>query len=138
MGYEGFNCSPELPIVNFEKNKGMPSEEMTVKLCSLWVTQVDEVKNKGAQAGTSVFSIFRRKKVEPVPIYTNIVPCLVINFQTAALMEDKFIRSKLLFPVGVDAAQIEQPGKEEEKGISVKPSTHRGLTEQEALELLKA
>ena len=55
---------------------------------------------------------FFRKKVELVPIYVNIAPCVVIDFQTEALMEWNFIRRKLLLPVGVDAAQIEQPGEE--------------------------
>ena len=131
--------SPELPIVDFhhpgQKNKGTPSEEMTVKLSSLWVTQVDGVKNKGAEVGTSRFSIFSRKKVEPVPIYANIVPCVVIDFPTEALKEWNFVRRKLLLPVGVDAAQIEQPGEEGvgEECISVIPSTRRFLTEQEGL-----
>ena len=65
----------------------------------------------------------------------NIAPCVVIDFQTEALKEWNFIRRKLLLPVGVDAAQIEQPGEEGvgEECISVIPSTRRFLTEQEGL-----
>lgn len=134
--------SLELPIVDFhhpgQKNKGTLSEEMTVKLSSLWVTQVEraEVGNRE----TSRFSIFSRKKVEPVPIYTNIVPCVVIDFQAAASGWE-FIRRKLLLPVGADTAQlIEQPGEDEveEECIRVIPSTRRLSTEQGALESFEA
>ena len=135
--------SPELPIVDFHhpgrKNEGMPSEEMTVKLSSLWVTQVDEVKER-AEAGTSKFSFFFRKKVDPVPIYTNIVPCVVIDFRTEALSEWTFIRRKLLLPVGADTAQIKFPGENavEEECSRVIPSTRRISMEQRALELFGA
>ena len=138
--------SLELPIVDFhhpgQKDEGMPSDKMTVKLSSLWVTQVDGVKNKGAEIGdpkTSRFSIFPRKKVEPVPIYANIVPCVVIDFQTEALLGWTFIRKRLLLPVGADTAQIEQPGEERvgEECVHVIPSTRRILTEQRALELFE-
>ena len=139
--------SLELPIVDFhhpgQRNEETPSEKMTVKLSSLWVTQVDGVKNKGAEVGnwkTSIFSIFLRKKVEPVPIYANIVPCVVIEFQTKALLGWTFIRKKLLLPVGADTAQIEQPGEErvKEESIQVKPSTRRISKEQRASELFEA
>jgi len=139
--------SPELPIVDFyhpgQKNEGMPSEEMTVKLSSLWVTKVNGVKNEGAEIGdqeTSRFSIFPRKKVAPVPIYTNIVPCVVIDFQTEALLGWTFIRRKLLLPVDANIAQIEQPGEEGvgEDCVRVIPSTHRISTEQRALQLFEA
>ena len=67
---------------------------MTVKLSSLWVTKVNGVKNEGAEVSdreTFRFPIFSRKKVEPVPIYMNIVPCVVIDFQTEALLGWTFI-----------------------------------------------
>jgi hypothetical protein len=139
--------SPELPIVDFhhpgQKNEGMPPEKMTVKLSSLWVTKVNGVKNEGAEVGdreTSRFSIFPRKKVELVPIYMNIVPCVVIDFQTEALLGWTFIRRKLLLPVGADTAQIEQPGEERvgEECVHVIPSTRRISTERRALELFEA
>ena len=105
----------------------------------LWVTQVDEVK-EGAEVGASKFSIFSRKKVDPVPIYTNIVPCVVIDFRTEDLMEWTFIRRKLLLPVGADIAQIKLPGEDEieEEFNRVIPSTSRISTEQRALELFEA
>ena len=90
--------SLELPIVDFhhpgQKNEGKPPEKMTVKLSSLWVTKVNGVKNEGAEVSdreTFRFPIFLRKKVEPVPIYMNIVPCVVIDFQTEALLGWTFI-----------------------------------------------
>lgn len=131
--------SSELPIVDYhhpgQKNEGTPPEEMTVKLSSLWVTRA---KNEGAEVGnpeTSKFSIFSRKKVEPVPIYTNIVPCVVIDFQTT-LLDWTFVRRKLSLAVGADTAQIEQAGEEGagEECIHVIPSTYRSLTEQRPLE----
>ena len=115
--------SLDLPIVDFhhpgQKNEGTPPMDMTVKVSSLWVTEVDGVKNEGTSVGdreTSRFSnfprYFPRKKVELVPIYTNIVPCVVIDFQTEALSGWNFIRKKLLLPVGADTT-IEQPGEED-------------------------
>ena len=138
--------SPELPIVDFyhpgPKNGGIPPKEMTVKLSSLWVTKVNGVKNEGAEVGdreTSRFSIFLRKKVvEPVPIFTNIVPCVVIDFQTEASLGWTFIQRKLLLQVGADIAQIEQPGEEGfgEECVNVEPSTCRILTEQTPMEIV--
>ena len=143
--------SSELPIVNFDhpdqKNKGMPPEKMTVKLSSLWVTQV---KDDGAAVGdqeTSRFSNFWRKPkvevVEPPPIYTNIVPCVVIDFQpqARALWSGwTHIQKKLFLQVDADIAQEEQPGEAgvEKKHIHVIPLTHRTLSEQRAKELFEA
>lgn len=106
----------ELPIVEFhhpgQKNKGIASKEMSVKLSSLW-----KVKNKGVEVRdwkTSIFSFFSRKKMkaaEPVPIYTNFVPCVVIDFQPEALkLGWTFERRTLLLPVDADTTQKEQSG----------------------------
>jgi len=143
------SISLDLPIINFhhpgQKNEGTPPMDMTVKVSSLWATEVDGVKNEGTSVGdreTSRFSnfprYFPRKKVELVPIYTKIVPCMVIDFQTKPLSGWTFIRKKLLLPIGADTT-IEQPGEEDsevgEECVHVIPSTHRISVEERALEL---
>ena len=81
---------------------------------------------------------------EPPPIYTNIVPCVVIDFQPRARALRSgwtHIRKKLFLQVDADTAQEEQPGEDsgvENKHIRVIPSTRRTSSEQRAEELFEA
>ena len=127
----------ELPIVDFyhPKNEGTSSEEMSVKLSTLW-----QVKNDFGDRKRSRFSFFLRKKAKLAPIYTNFVSVVVIYFQPEALLEWTFERRKLFLPVGADSAHQEQPVEDGvgEEGIRVIPSTRRISTEERALELFQA